>query len=290
MAGIQTNRTTTGAYLPVDLSGEIWSRTQEASAVMNLATQMTVPGNGTVVNMLTGDPQAQWVDETEAIPVGTHTQGQKKISRYKMGVILPFSNEFARDSPELFEAIVNRVPGAFAELFDGTVFGKDTKPGENFDQLHTCTAVDVKTDTWQGLVTADTTVAENNAILNGYAISPKMKSLLLSAKDGMQRPLFVNGIASDAIPMLLGSPTYLSRRAYLAGTPNQLGFGGDWTSARYAIGDGIFMSYTDQSTITIDGQQVNLWERDMFAIKFTAEFAFRCKDLNDFVRLTDATA
>lgn len=290
MAGIETNRTTTGAYIPEDVAGEIWSRAQEASAVMNLATQMNVPGNGAVVNILTGDPEAQWVGETDKIPVGTHTQGQKKIARYKMGVILPFSNEFARDSPELFEAIVSRVPGAFAEKFDGTVFGKYNKPGENFDQLKACTAIDIKTDPWTGLVTADATVAENNAILNGYAISPKAKSLLLTAVDGNKRPLFVNGISEGNVPVILGNPTYLSRSAYLGGSPNQLGVAGDWTSARYALGGGIFMSYTDQSTITIDGEAVNLWERDMFAIKFTAEFAFRVKDENDFVRLTDATA
>lgn len=290
MAGIATNRTTTGAYLPPEVSGEIWSRVQEGSAIMRLATQMNVPGNGVVVNMLTGDPEAQWIGETDVIPVGTHTQGQKTITAYKMGVILPFSNEFARDSPELLAEIVNRVPGAFAEKFDGTVFGKYTKPGENFDQLNGATGVDVKTDPWTGLVTADATVAENNAILNGYCISPKLKSLLLTSVDGNKRPLFINNVSDNSVPVILGNPTFQSKHVYLTGTPNQLGIAGDWTSARYGIVQNIFMSYTDQSTITIDGNPVNLWERDMFAVKFTAELAFAVKDVNDFVKLTDATA
>ena len=43
MASIDINRTTTIA-LPGAVSGEIWQKTQEASAVMALARQVQLPG------------------------------------------------------------------------------------------------------------------------------------------------------------------------------------------------------------------------------------------------------
>ena len=41
MAGIDINRTTSGVNLPPAVSNEIWATTQEASAVMRLARQVT---------------------------------------------------------------------------------------------------------------------------------------------------------------------------------------------------------------------------------------------------------
>lgn len=290
MAAIDFNRGTTGVNLPFEVANEIWQKTQEASAIMRLARPMDLPGSGVEVDMITGDPTVEWVGESEEIAVSKHTVGTKKIKGYKMGVILAFSNEFQRDKTRLYDDMIARVPLKIAEKFDGTCFGKYTVPGELFDNFSTCDAVDVATDPWAGLVAADAAIAENNAILNGYCISPKMKSLLLTAKDGDQRPLFVNSVASDGVPVLLGSPTFLSRNAYVEGTPNMLGVAGDWNSARYGVVQGITMSATDQSTITIDGAAVNLWQRDMFAIKFTFEVGFRLRFEDEFVRLTDATA
>lgn len=288
MAAIDFNRGTTGVNLPFEVSNEIWQKTMEASAIMRLATPMDLPGAGVEVDMITGDPTVEWVGETEEIAVSKHTVGSKKIKGYKMGVILAFSNEFQRDKTRLYDDMIARVPFKIAEKFDGTCFGKFTKPGELFDQFTVCDAVDIATDPWTGLVAADAAIAENNAILNGYCISPKMKSMLLTAKDGDERPLFINSVAANSVPVLLGSPTYLSRHAYVEGTPNTLGVAGDWNSARFGIVQGITMSATDQSTLTIDGQAVNLWQRDMFAIKFTFEVGFRLRYEDEFVRLTDA--
>lgn len=294
MTAIDINRGTSGINLPFEVSNEIWSKVQENSAVMRLATAMELPGAGVEVDMITGDPEAAWVDETEETPVSKGAATSKKMKGYTMSVIVPFSNKFARDKARLYDEMVARVPLAMAGKFDGTCFGKYAAPGELFDQFTGCTAVDIKTDAWGGLVTADTLIAEHNAILNGYCMSPKMKSLLLNAKDGMNRPLFVNSIASNGIPVILGNPTYSSRNVYIAASesaPEQLGIAGDWTSARYGIVEGLTTSVSTESTLTIDGQAVNLWQRGMFAIKFEFEVGFRFKYKDDFCILTgDAQA
>lgn len=287
MAAIDINRGTSGINLPFDVSNEIWSKTQESSAIMQLATPMELPGAGVEVDMIATDPTASWVGETEEVAVSKGSATSKKMKGYKMSVIVPFSYEFARDKARLFDEMVARVPGVLAEKFDGTCFGKYTKPGELFDQFTGCNAVDVATDPWAGFVAADAAIAEQNAVLNGYCISPKLKSLLLTAKDGNERPLFVNSIAANGIPTILGNPTHQSRNAYIAGTPNTLGVAGDWNSARYGVVEGMTATIADQATLTIDGEAVNLWQRQMFAIMFSIEIGFRMKYEQDFVRLVD---
>ena len=290
MAAIDINRGTTGINLPFEVSNEIWSKMQEASAIMRLATPMELPGSGVEVDMITGDPEAAWVGETEEAPVSEGAASSKKMKGYNMSVIVPFSNQFARDKARLFDEMVARVPGVMALKFDGTCFGKYEKPGDLFDNFTGCDGVDIATDPWAGLVAADAAIAENNAMLNGYCISPKMKSLLLTAKDGNERPLFVNSVAENGVPVVLGNPTHLSKNAYLAGTPEVLGVAGDWTSARYGIVQGMTASVATEATLTIGGNPVNLWQRGMFAIKFDIEIGFRLKYTEDFVKLTGAKA
>ena len=293
MATVDINRGTTGINLPMEVSNEIWAKMQEQSAIMRLATPMELPGSGVEVDMITGDPEAAWVGETEEAPVSEGTASSKKMKGYNMSVIVPFSNQFARDKGRLFDEMVARVPGAMALKFDGTCFGKYAKPGDLFDNFTACDGVDVKTDPWAGLVAADAAIAEQNAILNGYCISPKLKSLLLTAKDGNNRPLFVNSIAAEGVPVILGNPTFLSKNAYLAKTASAaevLGIAGDWTSARYGVVQGMTASVATEATLTIDGSPVNLWQRGMFAIKFDIEIGFRLKYTEDFVKLTGEAA
>ena len=95
MAGIPTNRT--NINLPKAISSEIISKTQEASAVMQLARQIALPGNGLEIPVITGDPEAAWVSETGIKPVSNPSLSKKVMQGHKLAVIVPFSNEaFAR--------------------------------------------------------------------------------------------------------------------------------------------------------------------------------------------------
>ena len=64
MASIDINRTTT-ISLPGSVSGEILQKTQESSAVMALARKIPLSGLGVTIPVITGDPEAGWVGETE---------------------------------------------------------------------------------------------------------------------------------------------------------------------------------------------------------------------------------
>lgn len=285
--GQATNRT--NIDLPVDVSNEILQKTQESSAVMQLARKITLPGRGAAINVITGDPVATWVGETAAKPVSNPGLETKVMRGYKLAVIVPFSDEFRRDVPSLYNALVQRLPGALGAKFDATVFGNGDKPGSDFDNFATVTAQSLASDVYQGLVAADTDVALHGGIANGYVISPQMKGLLLGATDDNKRPLFVNNVAEGAVPVILGARTETRKAAFIAGSPNKVGFVGDWTQAMYGIVEGIKVDISTEATLTYtDGGEtktINLFQQNMFAVRAEMEIGFRA-DTSVFNALT----
>lgn len=269
--------------LPNEVSAEILQKTQEQSAVMQLARQISLPGRGLTVPVITGDPEAAWVGETDKKPVSNPTVDKKLMQAYKLAVIETFSMEFRRDVPALYDALIARLPLALAQKFDATVFGSVAVPGENFDTLKACTAQEIGTNAYGGLVAADADIATHNGIMNGIVLSPSGKSILLSAVDANKRPLFVNSVAEGAIPMVLGVRTVQSKGANVTGSPAIVGYAGDWTQAVYGTVEGVQIAVSDQATVG----SVNTWEQNMFAVRAEIELGFRA-DTTVFNALTKA--
>lgn len=270
--------------LPTEMASEIIATAQEESAVMKLARQIALPGNGLTIPVITGDPEAEWVNETEEKPVKRPGLDTKQMSAYTLAVIVPFSNQFRNNASALYNEIVKRIPGALSKKFDATVFG-GSAPGSNFDVLTGATAQSLGSDPYAALVAADGDIADHDGITNGFVISPKMKSALLGAKDTTGRPLFINSVADGAVPMILGAPTYQSKGVFKAGSPNQLGFAGDWTHAIYGIAQSLDLSVSDQATLTDGDTTINLWQRNMFAVRAEIEVGF-VADITKFNRIT----
>lgn len=292
MATIDMNRTTS-ISLPGAVSSEIWQKTQEGSAVMRMARRIELPGLGVTIPVITGDPEAGWVGETEKKPVKRGTLATKQMTPYTLAVIVPFSNQFKRDLPNLYDALIQRLPLALGKKFDQTVFGGVTVPGSNFDTLKGCTAQEIGTNAYGGLVAAQADIAAHDGILNGWVLSPKAQSILLTAVDGNKRPLFINSVAEGAVPMILGASAVQSKGAYIADTTaakkHIVGFAGDWTQAVYGTVEGVQIALSDQATLTDGSSTINLFEQNMFAVRAEIEVGFRC-DTSVFNKLTKTEA
>lgn len=287
MAGIDVNRSTTGIRLDPDQAAEIWSEAEHASAVLQLAQRVNLPGNGTAIDIITGEPEAAWVAETDEKRVDRPTFASKLMTGYTMAVIVPFSNQFRRDKARLYNEVVRKLPQALGKKLDATIFG-GTAPGSNFDVLTGAAAVGIAGKTYKGLVAADQAIATGGGDLNGWALSPQARGLLLGAEDGNGRPLFINNIQTDgAVPALLGAPVYSTKSVYKSGTPNVLGFAGDWTSAHVGVVEDIQIDISDQATLTDGGTTINLWQRNMFAVRAEFEVGFRVRNIAHFAKLTD---
>jgi len=285
MSGINVNTST--ITLPTEVSSKILQKVQEDSAVMSLAQYMDLPGLGATIPVITGDPSAEWVAETDNKPVSRPSLSTKTMQAYTLAVIVPFSNQFKNNMPALYNAIVERLPKALAQKFDATVF-HGTAPGSNFDTFASCTAQSFGTDAYAALVAADADIAAHNGITNGFVLSPAGKSALLGAVDGNNRPLFINSVAEGAIPMILGEPTKQSKAAYKAVVSGNdvLGIAGDWTQAIYGVSQSLSLSISDQATLTDGATQINLWQRNMFAVRAEIEVGF-VADTSCFDLLTE---
>lgn len=271
--------------LPPDVAREIMQKTQTESAVMTLAQRIDLPGRGASINVITSDPAAAWVGEGNAKPVSDPGLQTKVMTPYKLAVIVPFSEEFARDAQTLYDALIARLPRALGEKFDNTVAGGGNAPGSNFDTFAAATAQSTATDVYDALVAADTDIAAHGGILNGFAISPQARGVLLGAKDGNERPLFINSVAEGAVPMILGAPTVLSKGMYVSGTPAVLGIAGDWTQAMYGTVEGVRIDFSKDATLVSGATTINLFQQNMLAVRAEIEIGFRA-DVTVFNKIT----
>lgn len=293
--------------LPSEVSSEILQKVQNESAIMRLARRVTLPGRGLTIPVITGDPTAAWVGETEKKPVSNPSLNTKQMQAYKIAVIETFSNEFRRDLKALYDALVARLPGSLAVTFDGTVIGAVAKPGNNFDNFAGCAAQSILpgnagTGTYAGLVAADTDIAVHGGILNGFALGAQARGILLAATDSTGRPLFVNSVAEGAVDKILGAPSYFNKGLYkvpvaasgsgssaVAAAPAIVGIAGDWSKALYGTVEGVQIKISEQATLTSGANTINLWQQNMFAVMAEIEIGFRA-DTDCFNLLTGASA
>ena len=88
--------------------------------------------------------------------------------------------------------------------------------------------------------------------------------------------------------MVLGARTEISKGAYVTGTPNVVGFAGDWSQAMYGIVEGVKIDYSSDATLDLgSGNVINLFQQNMFAVRAEIEIGFRA-DTSVFGALTEA--
>ena len=290
MPGVDIYRGTSNIALPAEVSEEIWGNAVDQSYFMQAARQIRIPGTGTTIQIIATDPEADWVDETEPKPVDTATFGKKVLTPYKLAVIEPFSNEFRRDLPGLYEELVRRLPGALAAKFDQTILGT-TAPGTGFDVLGTAATQGIAGDTFAGFVAADAAIATTTGgMMNHIGLSGMGRSLVLGATDQSGRPLFIPDATEGTVGRILGAPVVVNRNLGVAGTPNIVGIAGDFSRAVWGSVEGVKISVSDQATLVSNNNPLPLWQMNMLAVRAEICVGFVVYDEDDFVLLTDDEA
>ena len=259
---------------------------------MSASRQIALPGAGVSIPLITGDATAGWVNESEEKPVSRATLDNKMMTPYTLAVIEPFSNQFRRDLPALYSELARRLPFALARKFDETVAGVSAAPGSNFDTLASAPQMTVDaTDTFGDLAAVLNAVAAAGGDLSAWVASPALHGLLLTATDGQGRQFFISDPANQRqVGSVFGAPVYKSRYGFQTSTTvgDDTGLAGDFAgSAVYGTVEGIQISVSDQATLTDGASQINLWQRNMFAVRAEIEVGFRVRDVNHFVRITD---
>jgi HK97 family phage major capsid protein len=306
------SRKTTNVIFDPEVSGEIIAKAQEQSAIMQLAQRMSIAPEGKKFQTITGDPAPEWVAETNDKPVDFFSFGTKTVIPYKMALIVPFSMEFRRDKTALYNECIRRVPALFGQKFDATAMGT-TAPGTGFDVFGGASKATIlpaaatqnaaAIDVYDRFLAVDSTIGAADGIMNGIALAPQGRSVVLGAKDGQGYPIFTPGVQSGQLGNILGAAVSVKKGVYVAGTaatqsaagvPAVVGIAGDWDNAAYGVIGQLTGSISEEATLTYtdaNSQTVTLalWQKNMFAVRFEIELALMVRDINKFVLLTGAT-
>ena len=281
--------------LPEEISSEIWAKALEGSAFLNLCRRIDLPGNGLTVPVITGDPEAAWVGETERAPISNSTFSVKHITPYQMSFIEPVSKKFARDLPGLYEKMLERAPYAIAQLFDSSIV-TGAVPGSNFDDLAGVDAFDISEDPYQGFVAAQGAIAAAGYRADKIIIDPTAETLLYASVDDVNRPLFIPSVHDNNIGTVLGRPVSVWRNIHVDGAAasgddpavaNTVGFMGDWSKAVVGIVQNMTLEIAKEATLTkANGTTIDLFQQGMIAVKLNFEAGFAIEDEDAFAKLT----
>lgn len=297
------SRHTSNVIFDPEVSNEIISNAIEASAFMQLAPRMQVAGSGKKFQTIASDPEPSWVTETASKPVGFFTFGSKTVMPYKMALIVPFSDEFRRDKNALYNECIKRLPKLFGKKFDATVM-RTSSPGEGFDVLGGAAKQTIlesaspAISVYKRFVDVDAAISSHDGIMNAIALSPQGRSIVLGAVDQVNKPLFTPGVQSGTVGNILGADVSVRKGVYVAGTPGStpaaVGVAGDFEECAWGAVNEITGSISNEATITYtdaggNAVTLNLWQQNMFAVRFEIELAFMVRDLNKFILLTGET-
>jgi len=198
--------------LPPIVTGPIFEKAYETSAVMQLAQRVPLSVNAQTAIPITMDvPTAGWVNEGQAKPVGSTGVGVKVMQGKKVALLVPFSEEVVRTNPAgIYTQLQNMLPTAIGRAFDyAAIHGKDLRSGgagpfaeylamtPNAQVLGT-TAQD-QGGTYADLVKGvQQVVATPGYEFTGFAADPRLKPELMLSTDTLGRPLWADTVQGAA--------------------------------------------------------------------------------------------
>ena len=262
-------RGTSGITLPKELTDEIFQGAIAESAIMKLAERVYLPGAGLAIPVITGDPTVSIVNEAAEKPVSNSTFSTKNMVPKKFAVIELVSEEFRRDLPRLYDALLQRLPGAIAKAFDYQALTQVALTG--FDSL-------VGAQTVADIPTGMQAIAADGYRMTGIAAGPAGEAELITAVNGLGMPLFAESIESGRLGRIYGADVVPC--AAINGI-----IAGDWSKCKYGIVDGINIKISDSATVNDGSAQINVWQRNMLAILVEAEMGFVCADDDAFFQV-----
>ena len=121
-------------------------------------------------------------------------------------------------------------------------------------------------------------IAADGYRLTGFAASPAAEAELITAVDGIGRPLFMPSTSDNSVGRVYGGEVVPC--AAISGL-----IGGDWTKAYYGIVDGINLRISEEATVNDGSAQINVWQRNMVALLIEMEASFAVADDDAFFQI-----
>ena len=222
-----TLSSTSSTLLPPTITGPIFAKASESSAVMQLARRVPLSVNAnTAIPVPLDVPTADWVGEAGVKPVSEGAVGVKQMTGKKVAVLIPVSEEVMRTNPGgAYEQVVNDVPTALARAFDyAAINGKSLRSGnagpfaeylaQTPNSVALGTAAAANGGLYNDLMTGVGKVIDNNYDFTGFAADKRLLVDAALSTDSQGRPIFIG--QDSAVNAALGTT---SGQGTLAGLP-----------------------------------------------------------------------
>ncbi|WP_420022443.1 phage major capsid protein [Bacillus velezensis] len=269
------------------------------SAVTKLAKyeEMTKPEKE--FTYLASGPGAYWVGEGDRIQTSKAQWLTAKMTSKKLGVIIPVSKEFLRYSvTDFFTQMRPAIAEAFAIKFDQAAlfgvdspFGKGVSVFEKIKESGNAIALNSLGNLYDELSGVMALVEDADKDVNGFTTTRRFRQKLRGTKDGNGLPIF-NDATGGATQQALGLPIgYVDSKSWDYKKAALLA--ADWNYTRYGIPQGMEYKISEDATLTTivdaDGNPINLYERDMVALRVTQQVGFMTLTDDAFAAITPAT-
>lgn len=191
--------------LPPTVTGPIFNKTNELSAVQQLARRvpLSLTAN-TSVPVSMDIPAAGWVSEGGVKPTGSAGVGIKQMQGKKVALLVPVSEEIARtNAAGLYTQLQQDLPVAIARSFDyAAIHGLDLRTGgagpfadylaDGATSIELGTAAASAGGMYADLVGGEKAVTDAGFDFTGFAADPRLKPTLKLNVDTIGRPLWVD--------------------------------------------------------------------------------------------------
>lgn len=273
------------------------------SVVMQLAQYEAMTKPKKTFNYLSGGIGAYWVNEAEVIQTSKPTWLTAEMEAKKVAVILPVSKEFLQFSvADFFDQMKAEVSEAFYNKFDQAALWGNDSPYAAGQSIWADIVASGHTVAKGSLAPGGTLYDELNAVMglvedndgdpNGWMTIKSNNQMLRGVKDSQGNPMFTTATAGTP-PNLLGEAVGYAKKEAWDRTKAEM-LTGDWKFARYGILNDIEYSISEEATISsiVDagGKPINLWERDLVAMKATMMIGFMRLKEGNFAALTPTPA
>lgn len=268
--------------IPKEQGSLIIKEVMDTSVITKLAKYEPMDKPVKEFEYLAEGPGAYWVNETERIQTSKAKWLRCKMEAKKLGVILPVSKEFLKYSvPNFFNLMKPKIAEAFQNKFDqAALFGTESPyvAGQSIYERAKAAGHELAqtADVYKDFNDLMALIEDGDNEPQAFATTRKFNRYLRGAVDKNNLPIF-NDAREGVTASALGLPVvYGSRKAW--DYEKALLFTGDFDTARYGILQGIEYSVSEDATLTTitdeKGQPINLFERDMFALRATMHIGF----------------